>query len=254
MGTNGEQETTAGVSTTRKTFDIIEKVRDEEGLSITELTRRTGLTKSTVYRHVTTLSDLGYLIERNGGYYIGFRFLQLSETARTRKRGYTAAKRKVFELGQETDERAVFIVEEDFEGVYVHRYGSLSDTMIGKRRPLHSLASGKVILSEWEIERVETFIQERGLERITRNTITNPDDLFTELETIRERSYAINDEEHMNGLRGVAVPVYTPDDELLGSLGVFGPTSRFKGDYLREKLPKLLWDKAGEIRVTLAYG
>ncbi|WP_049926287.1 IclR family transcriptional regulator [Halopiger goleimassiliensis] len=252
MATDDEQGD--GVSTTRKTFAILETISEEEGISLTELTRRTGMTKSTVYRHVSTLTDLGYLIERDGGYYIGLRFLQLSETARTRKTGYTAAKRKVFELGQETDERAVFIVEEDYEAVYVHRYGSLTDTMIGRRRPLHSLASGKVILAEWDREAVDRFLEARGLERMTANTITDRDALLAELETIRERGYAINDEEHMDGLRGVAVPVYTPDDELLGALGVFGPTSRFKDEYVHDELPTLLRDKAGEIRVTLAYG
>ncbi|WP_440766287.1 IclR family transcriptional regulator [Natronorubrum sp. DTA7] len=254
MSTHGEDESDAGVSTTRKTFEILEALKAEEGVTITELTRRTGLSKSTVYRHLTTLTDMGYVVERDGGYYIGFRFLEISEQARTRKTGYTAAKRKVFELGQETDERAVFIVEEEGEGVYVHRYGSLTDTMIGKRRPLHSLASGKVILAEWTDDAVREFVAENGLEAITDNTITDPDVLYEELDRIRERGYAVNNQEHMNGLCGVAVPVYTPDDEFLGALGVFGPTSRFKDEYLHEELPGLLWDKAGEIRVTLAYG
>ncbi|ELZ07599.1 IclR family transcriptional regulator [Natrialba aegyptia] len=244
----------AGVSTTRKTFAILETLADADGVTITELTRRTEFTKSTVYRHLTTLADLGYVIERDGAYYVGFRFLEISEQARTRRRGYTAAKRSVFELGKETDERAVFIVEEEYEGVYVHRYGSLSDTMIGKRRPLHSLASGKVILSEWDDDTVADFVATAGLDAITDNTITDPDTLAAELEQIRDQGYAVNNEEHMDGLRSVAVPVYTPDDDLLGALSVFGPTSRFTDEYVHDDLPNRLWDKAGEIRVTLAYG
>lgn len=254
MGSKDGQGDANGVSTTRKTFTILETIRDEEGLSVTEVTRRTGLPKSTTFRHVKTLEDLGYLVERDGGYYVGLRFLQISETARTRRVGYTAAKRTVFELGRETDERAVFIVEEDYDAVYVHRYGSLADTMIGARRPLHTMACGKVILAEWDDDAVRTFVDETGLEAVTDNTITDPDDLFAELETVRERGYAINDQEHMDGLRGIAVPVYTPEDDLLGGLGVFGPTSRLKGEYLHEELSTLLHEKAGEIRVTLAYG
>ncbi|ELY89480.1 IclR family transcriptional regulator [Natrialba hulunbeirensis JCM 10989] len=254
MCTDRTDRDNAGVSTTRKTFEILETLADEDGVTITELTRETSFTKSTVYRHLSTLVDLGYVVERDGAYFVGFRFLEISEQARGRKKGYTAAKRKVFELGKETDERAVFIVEEDYEGVYIHRYGSLSDTMIGKRRPLHSLAAGKTILSEWDDDAVAEFIDTVGLESSTDNTITTPDDLYAELETIRERGYAVNNEEYMAGLRGVAVPVYTPDETLLGALSVFGPTSRFKDEYVHEELPNRLWDKAGEIKVTLAYG
>ncbi|SEH17277.1 transcriptional regulator, IclR family [Natronorubrum sediminis] len=250
----GEDGTNAGVSTTRKTFTILEALKAEEGVTITELTRQTDLSKSTVYRHLTTLTEMGYVVERDGAYYIGFRLLEISEQARTRKRGYTAAKRKVFELGQETDERAVFIVEEEGDAVYVHRYGSLSDTMIGKRRPLHSLASGKVILAEWDDDDVAAFIDEHGLEEITEHTVTDPETLSDELDRIRDDGYAVNKQEHMDGLCGVAVPVYTPADELLGSLGVFGPTSRFKDEYIHDDLLNRLRDKAGEIRVTLAYG
>ncbi|ELY64997.1 IclR family transcriptional regulator [Natrinema versiforme] len=243
-----------GVSTTRKTFALLEALKAEEGVTIADLTERTDLPKSTVYRHLQTLTDLGYVIERDGNYYVGFRFVELGEQARSRNVGYTAAKRAVFELGQETDERAVFIVEEDNEAVYVHRYGSLSNTMLGQRRPLHSMASGKLILAEWDDEAVREYIDEVGLERITSNTITDSDALFSELESIRERGYAVNNQEHMDGLRGVAVPVYTPDDEFLGSLAVFGPTSRFTDEYVHDDLPTRLRDKAGEIRVTLAYG
>ncbi|PGF15660.1 transcriptional regulator [Natrinema sp. CBA1119] len=254
MNTDRDETETVGVSTTRKTFELLEALKAEEGVTIAALTQRTDLPKSTVYRHLQTLTDMGYVIERDGKYYVGFRFVELGEQARSRKVGYTAAKRAVFELGQETDERAVFIVEEDDEAVYVHRYGSLSNTMIGHRRPLHSMASGKIILAEWDDAAVDRYIEEVGLEAITSNTITDPDALFDELERIRDREYAVNNQEHMDGLRGVSVPVYTPDDEFLGSLAVFGPTSRFTDDYVHDELPTRLRDKAGEIRITLAYG
>ncbi|ELY58685.1 IclR family transcriptional regulator [Natronolimnohabitans innermongolicus] len=254
MGTNDGTETGAGVSTTRKTFEILEALKEEEGVTITELTRRTDLSKSTAYRHLATLTDMGYVIERDGEYYIGFRLVEISEQARTRKTGYTAAKRKVFELGQETDERAVFIVEEAYDAVYVYRHGSLTNTMIGKRRPLHCMASGKVILAEWTDDEVDAFIDARGLDAHTDHTITDRDSLYAELDRIRDRGYATNNEEFMEGMGGVAVPVFTPDDELLGALAVFGPASRFTGEYVHDELPDRLRDKAGEIRVTLAYG
>lgn len=252
--TEGSETETVGVSTTRKTFEILEVLRETEGLSIAEITRRTELTKSTVYRHLKTLAEMGYVIERDGEYYIGLQLLEIAEQTRNREPGYTIAQRKVFDLGRETDERSMFLVEENFEGVYLHRYGSPSNTMVGERRPLHSLASGKVILADWTDEKVDEFIERKGLENHARNTITEREALFEELDAIREQGYSLNDQEYMDGLFGVAVPVYTPDDELLGSLGLFGPTSRFTEEYIHDDLVDRLWDKAGEIKVTLAYG
>ncbi|QLG50188.1 IclR family transcriptional regulator [Natrinema halophilum] len=242
-----------GVSTTRKTFALLEALKETEGVTIADLTQRTDLPKSTVYRHLQTLTEVGYVIERDGRYYVGFRFVELGEQARSRRMGYTAAKRAVFELGQETDELAVFVVEEDNEAVYVHRYGSLSNTMIGQRRPLHSMASGKVILAEWDDESVHEYVRDVGLEALSPNTITDSDALFDELESIREQGYAVNDQELMDGLRGVAVPVYTPDGDFLGGLAAFGPTSRLTDAHVHDDLLTRLRDKAGEIKVTLAY-
>lgn len=244
----------AGVATTRKTFGILETLREEEGLSIAEIARRTELTKSTVYRHLQTLAEMGYVVARDGGYYIGLRLLEIAEQTRNREPGYTIAQRKVFELGRETDERPMFLVEEEFEGVYLHRYDSPTNTMVGERRPLHALASGKVILSEWDDEKLGRFLEEKELEEHAKNTITDSETLFEELDTIREQGYALNEEEYMDGLFGVAVPVYTPEDDFLGSLSLFGPRSRFTDEYLRDDIVDRLWDKAGEIKVTLAYG
>jgi hypothetical protein len=92
-----------------------------------------------------------------------------------------------------------------------------------------------------------------GLDRLTDNTITDPDELRTELQTIRERGYAVNDQEHMDGLRAVAVPVSTAAEYLLGSLAVFGPTSRFKDEFVQEELPGVPQDKPSEVKVRLAY-
>lgn len=244
---------TEGVATTQKTFTILEAITSADGATITEITELTELSKSTVYRHLQTLEKMGYVAESDGNYHIGLEMIQIAEQTRNREPGYTIAQRKVFELGHETDERPIFLVADGFEGVYLYRYDSPTNAMTGERRPLHTLASGKTVLAEWSDEKIERFVAETGLESHTQNTITEPDELFEEIEQIRKQGFAVNDQEYMAGLYGVAVPVYTPDDEFLGSLGLFGPTSRYTTEYIEEDLVNRLWDKAGEIKVSLAY-
>ncbi|MFW5903149.1 MAG: IclR family transcriptional regulator [Halolamina sp.] len=247
----------AGVSTTRTSFAILELLRDRGALSLAEIRDETELAKSTAYRHLTTLSSMGYLVEGDGRYRLSLKFLQLSQPPRTRKEGFGVAKQKVVELAQTTGERALFLVPERFEGVYVHRAGGReplqSDTMIGTRRPLHLLATGKAILAEWPDERVEAYIQTTGLDGYTENSITDPDALREELQTARDQGYATNIGEHMDGLRATGVPVYDQHDELLGGLSVFGPAGRVGEEELQSTYPTLLEDAAQELRIDLAY-
>lgn len=248
---------TTGVSTTRTSFEVLELLRDAGAMTISEIRAETGLAKSTVYRHLTTLRDMGYLVEDDGEYRLSLRFLQLSEPPRIRRPGYLVAKQKVIELAIETEERALFLVEEGFEGVYLHRAGGRhplqSDTMIGKRRPLHALASGKAILAEWSDERIEAFVETTALEGLTENTITDPDALFEELERVRGQGYATNMSEHMDGLRAAGVPVYNHEDDHIGALSVFGPSGRVSRSDIESTYPDLLQRKARELKIDLTY-
>lgn len=248
---------TDGVSTTRTSFEILELLRDRDGLSLVDIREEMGVAKSTAYRHLETLYRMGYLVEEDGEYRLSLRFLQLSEPPRLRKQGYVVAKQKVIELAQTTGERALFLVPERFEGVYVHRAGGRhplqSDTMTGTRRPLHVLAAGKAILAEWSEARLGEYIEATDLEDYTDNTITDPDCLREDLQATRERGFATNVGEHMQGLRAAGVPVYDQHDELLGGLSVFGPAARVDTDDLESTYPSLLEDAVQELRIDLTY-
>jgi DNA-binding IclR family transcriptional regulator len=113
---------------------------------------------------------------------------------------------------------------------------------------LHCTALGKAILSQFSRDRVRAIIDEVGLPRHTSNTITDPAELFAELETIREQNVAFDEEEVVKGLRCVAAPVTAGDRA--AAISVSGPTSRFKGDRFHEALPELIRDAANVIEVN----
>ncbi|WP_259518783.1 IclR family transcriptional regulator [Halanaeroarchaeum sp. HSR-CO] len=252
-----QADRTAGVSTTRTSFEILELLRDADGRSLADIRDEIGVAKSTAYRHLETLYRMGYLVEEDGEYRLSLRFLQLSEPPRLRKQGYLVARQKVIELAQATGERALFLVPERFEGVYVHRAGGRhplqSDTMIGTRRPLHVLAAGKAILAEWSEARLEEYVAAVDLDSYTDNSITDPDRLRETLAAARSRGYATNVGEHMEGLRAAGVPVYDQHDDLLGGLSVFGPAARVETEDLESTYPALLEDAVQELRIDLTY-
>lgn len=245
------------LETVQRLFTIVSALRELDGARITEIGEYTGLSNSTVYRHLNTLNDMGYVVKEGDVYHVGLGFLTVGEYARDRKDAYQLAKPKVEELAEETNERCQFVVEEHGWGVYLHvetgEHAVETDSRVGKRLHLHSTSVGKSILAHLPEHRIEEIIEERGLPKQTPNTITSREALFEELASIRERGVAYNREGNTEGLRSVGVPVLGPDGHVIGALSVSGPTHRMKGKKYEERLPDLLRGAANELELNLEY-
>lgn len=245
------------VKTTENAFAILRALKRLDGARISELTGETELAKSTIHRHLGTLSEMGWVVREGDTYRIGFRFLEFGEHARQRKKGYQLAKEKVDELATETDERVQFLVEENGQAVYVHRalgkHAVRTDPGIGNRIPLHATSGGKAILAHLPESRIDEIIEHRGLAALTPHTITDPEQLFESLEHIRECGYAINNQENIEGLRALGVPVRRKNGLVLGALSVSGPTHRMKGEWFDQKLPDLLLGTANEVELNVQH-
>lgn len=241
----------------RTTFEIIELIQEEGGVYLTTVASHLGLPKSTTHQHLQTLENIGYLIKEDNQYYLGLRFVSLGEHARTRKESYSLAKPMVEQLATETGERAQFLVQEHCQGIYLHTdqgsQGVRTNRLVGERRYLHSSAGGKAILAHMDRAHVERIIDERGLPAETQNTITEKERLFNELKVIQERGFSTNDEESINGLRGIGVPVLGPEGTVFGAFSVSGPVQRFSGRWFEEELPDLLLGTANELELRLKY-
>lgn len=237
-------------------FDIVEYLREEDGATLSTAATDLPYAKSTIHRHLQTLETHGYIVQE-GGYYVGLRFLELGEQARNRHRAYQLAKEKVDELAAETDERAQFIVEEHAEAVYIHRahgeHAVRTDPGIGNRIPLHATSAGKAILAAMSPDEVSRVVERTSFDDITDETITDADDLHSELEQIRERGYAFNRQENLQGLHAVGVAVTGPDGDVLGALSVSGPSHRLTGEFFEDGLPSLLLGTANELELNTAY-
>lgn len=238
-------------------FDIVECVKEQDGMTVTEMANELGYAKSTVHRHLSTLTDLGYMVKESDGYHVGLRFLDLGQKARTRRKGYGMAKEMVEEIATETGERAQFIVEEHGEGVYIHRaFGDRAvrtDPGIGSRIPLHATAAGKAILANMEVSRRDDIIDQAEFDPITESTITDRERLYGELEAIRERGYSFNRQENLDGLNAVGVAIRGRDEEIIGAISVSGPSHRLKGDWFERELPDLLLGTANELELNIVH-
>lgn len=245
------------VKTTAKAFRILETLKQLDGARVSEVADHLNLANSTAHRHLKSLEENEYVVQEGDIYYVGLRFLELADYAGRRKEIYQLAKPKVEQLAQKTGERAEFIVEEHGHAVFIQREigenAVQADSHVGKRLPMHATSAGKVILAYLPERRVENIIEEKGLPALTPHTITEKEELYAELEQIREREVGFADEEYIRGLSTVSVPVKGPNEEILGALGISGPSGRMSGDNFREEIQKLLIGAANELEINIAY-
>lgn len=245
-----------GVKSVDTMFDIVETLRRLNGAGITDVADELGLAKSTVHAHLATLLRHEYVVAEDGEYRIGLKFMDLGIHARDRLPLSSVGKPILDQVAQETEEMGWLVVEEHGQAVYLRKATGKravqTHSRVGKRVHLHYPAAGKAILSALPNEVVRDIVDRHGLPPKTDRTITDLDELFAELDRIRERGVAFNEGEELQSIRAVGVPIVF-EGEVLGSISVSGPSKRMTGERFRETLPELLLGAANEIELKLAY-
>ncbi|PSP26942.1 hypothetical protein BRC65_08505 [Halobacteriales archaeon QH_2_65_14] len=134
-----------------RVFDIIELVRNRDGVTVSTVAEEIDSATSTAYQYLRTIEDNGFLVEEDGKFYLSLRFLDYGGHAINRQQAHDLAKAKVKELAESTGERAQYVVPQDGEGVVLHIISESqavkTGVRIGTRVPLHASATGKTILA-----------------------------------------------------------------------------------------------------------
>lgn len=238
--------------TTATSLRVVDAVDELDGARLTEIAEEVGLSTSTVYTHLETLNDHGYVKKMNDRYELGLKLFHLGEEARRRDDRYDLARESALKLANTTGEEVSFAVEENGRSVILFdevSNPSVEGFQVGHQFYMHNSASGKAMLAEFPDEYIEDVIEKWGLPRETPNTITDRDRLFEEIETVRSQGYAVNDQEALEGLRSVAIAAKNPDGTVFGSLDVSGPPYRLPSD---TELVELLRPVVSELERELA--
>lgn len=239
-----------------RVFDIIETLVEEGGCSLTTLSDRLDIPPSSLHDYLSTLTTLGYVTRTNEEYRVSTEFLYMGVSARDRLPIYEHAHPEVDKLASETGEHVSIMVEECGYGslLYIQKGDSGLDlgVSVGYRMHLQTTAPGKAILAHLPEERVERILDECGLPRKTDATITSRQELYDELETVRERGYATDLEERVEGVRAIAAPVVARGT-VHGAIAISGPANRMSGEWFEEELPEMLLRTVNitEIKYTL---
>lgn len=244
------------VASVARAFDVLEALEGTEGVRVTDLAAALDLPKSTVHRHLKTLEAAEFVSRDGNEYYLGLRFLYYGTIARNRYDPRSIVHKGVRYVAEQTKERAQFMVREHGSVIYLYRElgerAVRTDTMVGKRMPVHATSGGKAILAHRPETERRRFVEDHELPAYTETTITDERRLMEELRTIRQTGVSTNDQEYIDGLRAVSVPVRT-DGGVVGSIGVSGPSHRLTGETFERELPDLLLGVANEIELKYTH-
>ncbi|CQR51810.1 MULTISPECIES: HTH-type transcriptional regulator XacR [Haloferax] len=245
------------VRTTEKTLALVEELMEKGPCGVTELASDLDMGKSAVHNHLTTLQKHGYVLKDGDDYRVGLKFLEVGGHSRKSMEVYQVAEPEVKSLAADTGELANLLVEEQGMGVYLMRAKGDDavdlDTYAGLRTHLHTTALGKAILANLPESRVDEIIERHGLERKTPKSIGTREELFQVLEGVRERGYAIDDGERLEGLRCLAAPIKSSAGEVLGAISVSAPASRVSDEDLHGSLPERVLSAANVVELNINY-
>jgi DNA-binding IclR family transcriptional regulator len=224
-----------------RAFAILEFLDgSRRGWNISELSRKLRIPKSTTHVIVLTLERLGYLTldPRTREYSLGLKVsglgrglmksLSLPDRALGPMQWLVEVTRCTAQLAVLADDQAMYIQKVEGPGLIQF------DSYIGKRTNLHCTGVGKVLLAYAPAQKQERILDRKSFARYTSKTITAPNLLRKELVKVRQRGYAIDDEEEELEVRCIAAPVLNQWGEFLAGLAIAGTLGQIRDENLAE--------------------
>jgi IclR family acetate operon transcriptional repressor len=211
---------------------ILAIVADSNGLSLSEVSARSGIAASTAYRMLTTLALHGMVEFDQAGqlWSIGVETYRMGAAFLRRRNLVDRARSVMQNLMETTGETANLGVAEDDCVVFVSQVETHQAIRAffrpGTRSPFHASGIGKAILAHLASDRVAVIVRKAGLEAYTPKTLADPASLARDLSEIKARGWSVDDEERHPGMRCVAAAIFNEFGEPVGGVSVSGPTVR----------------------------
>lgn len=209
-------------------------------LGVTEICRMLDLNKSNVHDIIRTFEVFGYLQKNpsTAKYHLHLSVLKLAGIMNRARPQREEIARIVRDLAIETRETVYYGVRSGNSILYLDYMSDanmvIPKQVVGFTAPLHCTSTGKALMSVMTEKDIEEILA-AGLVKMTENTITDPQVLRRELETIRKRGYSIDNMEHEYGVKGVGMTISDLNKKVVAAISVSGPSLRFN----EETIPKI---------------
>jgi DNA-binding IclR family transcriptional regulator len=225
------------VPSLKHSFTILEILANNNGFTLQEISQKTLIPKTTVFRILYTLEQEGVIEKKDDKYSIGFRVIKLGMVALSRMELRNIAIPFLYELSIKLGETSHLAVLSDRKSLIVEVCDSPHPVKISSRPgtlvSLHCSATGKVLLAfAIGAEKVDEYLKNTNFEKRTENTITSISSLKKEIQKILDQGYAIDNEEYYENVRCIAAPVKNAYGNTVAAIGITATTFRFKPEMI----------------------
>ncbi|WP_086313444.1 hypothetical protein A5821_000947 [Enterococcus sp. 7F3_DIV0205] len=227
-----------------KTFTIIESFTSaKQEMSLVEIAQAVELPKSTILRFLYTLMTLGYIEQNreNQQYSLSKKFEVISANLISSENLIQLTQPVLYRLSSLLAEATCLSVRAGDQLEYINSIDSqeriLSITQkIGKRAPLYCTGAGKLFLSTFPKEELERYFETVELQPFTPNTITDKQQLLTEIQQVKKQQFAVDNEECELGVFCIATPILNSANQTIAAISVSIPTIRISEEKIKTVL------------------
>lgn len=232
-----------------KLLDILEFFTEQNNrpLRLQDIAQGLSMNSSTVLRFLSSLIEYGY-VQQNPEtlrYRLTMRICAVASKVSTSVNLTETAQpfmRRVVDVFQES---VCLGILQSNHVVYIDVLNGPDNILrstqrIGNNAPIHCTGIGKVLLLNYNNEEISDILNREGMRVFTRNTLSTPEELLSEMETVRQQGYAFDNEECEQGVRCVAVPIRDYTEKVIAGMSVTGTIFRLTQERIKLLLPFLM--------------
>lgn len=221
------------IATNLRTLRILEILGNaDQPMTPTQINLELGLPKQTIHRLCKTLVEEGYLTTdgRSKGLRPSRRLRSLASGILFASQFHIGRHQILEDIASQVSETVNFVIPQAEGMIYMDRvetdWAFRIQLPIGSHVPFHCTASGKTFLASLAPKTRTNMVDSLPLNKLTENTLVDKEKLLDELALVRKRGYALDNEEFMDGMIAMAVPVRDSDRRYVGALAFHGPIQR----------------------------